>query len=98
MTNADAKHTPGPWASGIAGQRMTDDYTQPFAVYEANKPNLVAGCFGDVDGGSAVAQANSRLIAAAPDLLEALTDLLGAYEGADRFSMAARAALAKAGA
>jgi hypothetical protein len=51
-------------------------YSQPFAIGEHMKPNLIAGCFGDVRGGEEVAMANARLIAAAPDLLEALKEAL----------------------
>lgn len=42
--------------------------------------------------------ANARLIAAAPELLEALQELVEAYEGFDRFKERAMKVIAKAGA
>jgi hypothetical protein len=60
-------HTLGPWLFSASGAVM-QGYSQPFAIAEAGKPNLVAGCFGDVRGGHETAEANARLIAAAPDL------------------------------
>ena len=78
-TETKVKHTPGPWNSAPTGSNMRDKYTQPFGVatYEKN-PTLIAGCFGDVRGGIDAAEANARLIAAAPQLLEALKDALDA--------------------
>lgn len=64
-----SKHTQGPWLFSPSGAVM-QGYSQPFAVAEAGKPNLIAGCFGDVSGGMETAEANARLIAAAPDLLD----------------------------
>lgn len=66
------KHTPGPWHHGTTGERMRDEYSQPFCVTQYGKANLIAGVFGDVQGGEDVAQANAHLLAAAPDLLAAL--------------------------
>ena len=64
-------HTPGPWMSTQSGPVMRG-YTQPFAVGQYGMANLIAGVFGDVAGGIDTAQANARLIAAAPTMLEAL--------------------------
>lgn len=49
-------------------------YSQPWGVaaIRGDRPTLIAGVFGDVTGGLEVAEANARLIAAAPDLLAAL--------------------------
>jgi hypothetical protein len=93
------KHTPGPWASGPTGNVMKG-YSQPFAVVQRGEANLVAGVFGDVRGGEAVAKANARLIAAAPELLEHLR-VLSAEDSqcaSDwvKKKEAARAAIAKA--
>jgi len=71
---SDAQHTRGPWSCGPSGWQMADNYSQPFNVYQSGVPNLIAGCFGDVRGGPEVAEANARLIAAAPDLLAALKE------------------------
>lgn len=72
-------HTPGPWMHATAGATMRG-YSQPFAIAEHGKSNLIAGCFGDVKGGEEVAEANARLISAAPDLLEAGVTLCDAVE------------------
>lgn len=65
-------HTPGPWIGTKAGPTM-EGYCQGDAVASIEHNTLVAGCFSDVKGGPVVAEANARLIAAAPELLEALT-------------------------
>jgi hypothetical protein len=77
-----AGHTPVPWQFAPTGKVMTDSYSQPFGVAEAGTGNLVAGVFGDVKGGKEVAEANARLIAAAPDLLgtlQTIVDGLGEF-------------------
>ena len=58
-----AQHTPGPWAFGVArnGRRYVFD--------SDGKP--VCGRFVGSDGDISVAEANARLIAAAPALLAA---------------------------
>lgn len=66
-----AQHTPGPWIYAPAGKVM-QGYSQPFGISQSDKANLVAGVFGDVAGGEEAAKANALLIAAAPELLEAL--------------------------
>ena len=68
------KPTPGPWVYAPTGQVMSG-YSQPFAVAEQGKANLVCGCFGDVSGGNPVAEANARAIAAVPELIKALNRL-----------------------
>lgn len=81
-------HTPGPWVADHDNVRTPDD------------GGMVAKVAGDTDS---QAYANARLIAAAPDLLAALRDLVSAEglpEGYANRAMlidAARAALAKAG-
>lgn len=86
----EAKHTPGPWryqrenGSPTTGQHMIAGDTPPGYLAEVR------------DCGSGDVSANARLIAAAPELLEAL---LAVVRVADRatveFDMA-RAAIAKA--
>jgi hypothetical protein len=95
----DTKHTPGPW-------QITDDGLVVFALHHdgdfwGGKPLLVdrmsariAPCISQ--GGSlAEAQANARLIAAAPDLLQALQEMADAYVGEKGWENA-RAIIAKA--
>lgn len=75
-----AQHAPGPWTAIKVGRTMTEGYSQPFGVYSGEPgqegANLICGCFGDGQGGVESAEANANLIAAAPDLLEALTQCL----------------------
>jgi hypothetical protein len=94
------KHTPGPWEV-VPG----DDYMISAAAYPADFPHL---CKADDTGdmlayvGNRTAdfgEANARLIAAAPDLLEALESVLGNCldsEGLAAAHAKARAAIAKA--
>ena len=86
-----SKHTPGPW---IFEERKTAfDILAPESVY------YVAEYLG-VDCGVIDNMADARLIAAAPDLLEALENLLKVHEGegGTQYNSAdmARAAIAKA--
>lgn len=83
-------HTPGPWA--------VDNLTVRWGGY------FVADCDGKGDiARQGECQANARLIAAAPDLLDALVALSGALQtyvnGTEDWPelMQARAAIAKAG-
>lgn len=65
------KYTKAPWVFATTGETM-QGYSQPYAVAQEGKANLIAGIFGDVNGGEVTAKANAKLIAAAPELLEAL--------------------------
>ena len=72
-----AKHTPGPWS--VDGER--------YYVRDDRRGELVADCytFTETDMGRVVdasCAANARLIAAAPELLEALKDLAEAARNA----------------
>lgn len=60
-----AQHTPGPWNC---------DQTVGFATFVGaeENPNIAAVHFKDTDEG----KANARLIAAAPELYEALCDMI----------------------
>lgn len=75
---SEAKHTPGPWVIGeISHKKQHVEIDAPFG-----DPTLgcaawsglarVYGCNDDKNAGSNVMEANARLIAAAPELLEAL--------------------------
>lgn len=80
-------HTPGPWFS------QYDDN----GFYEIGSETIsirLAFTYGEGDGD----EANARLIAAAPDLLEALQAIMAGVAGCERQPHweAARAAIAKA--
>jgi hypothetical protein len=92
-TQALQGHTPGPWFVG-------DDYCvstrEGYAIARVTTMDDFPAIDEDqVKQGEAVALANARLIAAAPDLLEALQNLLTGptWPGAQ---MTARAAIARA--
>lgn len=72
-------HTPGPWvvAPGSKGDPDLDDCD--FMVEEATgRQEVVATIVGPIGTGST--DANARLIAAAPELLDALRAFCGDYE------------------
>ena len=90
-----AKHTPGPWCFGYG---VTDEYGEVFGVGVTTKPDWTVVCViskpGDVNS---IDQANARLIAASPELLEFVKEWLD-RQGSDENYMTAkaRAAIAKA--
>lgn len=94
---SEVKHTPGPWTINTAGSakagqsfKITEIY-----VYAPNTQDDTAICAEIINPVTQEpSEANARLIAAAPELLEALIDLVDGYSmgGANR----ARAAIAKA--
>jgi hypothetical protein len=98
-----AKYTPGPWVVGIDGTGSAlwpHIYTEDdYEVAQISDNTIVNGEPGPVDR---MALANAHLIAAAPELLEALVGILelgrkntsnSKYDG---YYDAARAAIAKA--
>lgn len=76
LSGESVKHTPGPWA--LAG------------AYRGGRDTIKSVCKGfpeqwvaqalPIQGNRAEREANARLIAAAPDLLEALGDLMAALD------------------
>ena len=91
------KHTPGPWSAGAAGSITAQtDASLPMMDYQ------IALAISPVRGekGQAVREANARLIAAAPELLEALQEMVSLVEMVIPFDgpqqRKARAAIAKA--
>jgi hypothetical protein len=86
-------HTPGPWRSLIIAPNNMDSGTTMVAT--PNGSGLAIDC---ADSGLTFAEsaANARLIAAAPDLLEALKGVLRVADRATDEFDAARAAIAKA--
>ena len=106
-----AKHTPGPWATYFCnpGERNGVIYSESLSEFSANICELVADtCIKDNDRRrgdkwvfSEQRAADARLIAAAPDLLAALSEMLSASDLGDLDSLAnaaqsARATIAKA--
>ena len=86
-----SKHTPGPWI--VDALRYGYDISAPEArclITTSSDPKMVWGAIGR--------EADARLIAAAPELLEALESLLAQVEqyGHKPECDAARAAIAKA--
>ena len=70
-------HTSGPWC--IIRQRGGND----IGITRADLPNVLAECFADIrkaGENSPEVEANARLIAAAPCLLEALTSVLDGFD------------------
>ena len=75
-----SKHTPGPWHLDVLAHTLTDtgDYDNRWIV-RGNNRERIADMFEEGDQ----ADANAQLIAAAPEMLDALKhcyDLLGRYE------------------
>lgn len=80
-----AKHTPGPWITNEA------DHDAPYQdiKIKAGKHHTVCTVWIDdapVHDFNALQEANARLIAAAPDLLEAAKQVLAWYEAEDGHS------------
>lgn len=74
------KHTPGPWkANGLPNTPKTDDFHYACAVWTANGETPICFTGGApgryLDEPKEMQDANARLIAAAPELLAALTGL-----------------------
>lgn len=102
------RHTPGPWhTDAVMGEDRHEICAEP--TTESGNPNVIATVFCDLlDPHPAIglteANANARLIAAAPELLAALQDMLATHTarnvcGLERLTQvhqAARAAIAKA--
>lgn len=100
----ETKHTPGPWYKDICGRiwrRHPSDLYEYGGGVAGDKPiaTVWRGWYGEEEAGFPL-EANARLIAAAPELLEALKALLklhddGDYDGPDPAELAL-AAIAKA--
>ena len=76
LTDLNQGHTPGPWA---AGETRYQRDMRTFQNVMAGEYNFVAAVSSDPQNREATG-ANARLIAASPDLLKALQDLVAAVE------------------
>ena len=83
-----AKHTPGPWVFAWGGGHAL--------VFDAKGGPTIAAVPYDDAPDAALAAANARLIAAAPELLEALVSLTRTLNAAGYSTKQADAAIAKA--
>lgn len=94
----NTKHTPGPWEVAEAGSWKGGKRTS--TEYFVRRPGddvAIASDIIDPANDDAPSEANARLIAAAPDLLEALIELRNFYiEMTGLPPVAANAAIAKA--
>lgn len=94
----NAKHTPGPWEIDVDTRpvEVCTIYGVPPQGEDGQRFIYVRGAIGDWDATEETNLANAHLIAAAPELLEALKGVLRiADRKTDEFD-AARAAIAKA--
>jgi hypothetical protein len=100
VSSTASAHTPGPWHVGVSCDGtpavcvpVPPSYGSGFVVAHINRITFKTGVQGD-------AEANARLIAAAPDMLEALRAALPALESihdpGNPILEAAYAAIAKA--
>jgi hypothetical protein len=72
-----AKHTPGPWTINRTSERHGQ---RPYGISAGKRgptPKNIVNWGGMAAPASQESEANARLIASAPDLLEALRQLLG---------------------
>jgi hypothetical protein len=83
MSNEKPKWTPGPWRFGYSQKRTK---IRDNVVFVDNDKTTICKCDGDK------AHENARLICAAPDLYEALKELLRVHEDRSNSSFIARAA------
>lgn len=93
MTN-ETKHTPGPWQAGRADMASIVDGVDSKWIYAGDE--YVAIASGRVTGTWETVMANAHLIAAAPELYEALEDAVDLLTAAGYSTLEHRAALAKA--
>lgn len=80
------KHTPGPWK--VEGPNLNRKDSFVFSIYSGTevKPKWIADISFYSDHGTPQEKANAKLIAAAPELLEALQSLLAPVTSAGQLS------------
>lgn len=72
-----SKHTPGPW---IADDNEGSSVWKIYSRMSPSGHGIAGPCVAEVIGDSAEADANSNLIAAAPELLEAAKDVITRWD------------------
>lgn len=96
----DTKHTPGPW---FVSENAVKPALRPYAIY--SRHDCICDVLSEIEEGPTDRDtANARLIAAAPELLEALEELAdlmdlvrsGEYKPDSFSTQPARAAIKKA--
>jgi hypothetical protein len=75
-----AKHTPGPWNTGNSINEFKEGSAWTVPVWSHNGPEWGKMAAEAIAPTREMAQANARLISAAPDLLEACKIALNAFE------------------
>ena len=95
-TMTKAQHTPGPWK--LAGYDKGKSIYEDVHFGNDKQDTICRLFFHEIPIADEQVRANARLIAAAPELLEALYDVMQCFVGDDENKVAqrARAAIAKA--
>jgi len=94
----ESKHTPGPWRADESGHRREWSHW----LFKGKGRHELIGAVSEINGNSEEANANARLIAAAPELYAACEFMVGENDENDGFGISfkaldmARAAIAKA--
>jgi hypothetical protein len=96
-----SKHTPGPWAANPSNAERYSQYVAPkdLKSWPYDVVAYIPEAYGDKCTFPGAHMANARLIAAAPDLLDALQSVVSAWETGKPYVNemgAARAAIARA--
>ena len=87
------KHTPGPW---FVGTGTSDQLGPVLAIVRKEESSGAAIAIIDTVPGDEFSQENARLIAAAPELLDALVEMVEIAEAQGHRVTRGRAAIAKA--
>lgn len=74
-------HTPGPWTTARAATPTDGEFDYAIGAMIEGRKYCIAEAFGRVSNGIRTpAEANARLCASAPDLLDALEQIVKAYD------------------
>ena len=75
------EHTKGPWhVGGTWSMGNRGETTQTTVIYSDDCIPLVQTCWGEGYRGKKESEANAHLVAAAPELLEALEDIVDQWQ------------------